>query len=61
VNLGFVGLSVWQAFRQHKLFDPLIEPGTADLTADVDFKYIANCVSDKGTPVYTVSQNQQHP
>jgi len=41
-----------QAFREHKLFDPLLEPGTADLTADVDFKYLAKCVSDKGRPIY---------
>ena len=37
-----------QAFREHKLFDPLCEPGTADLTADVDFKYISQCVAEKG-------------
>jgi len=53
-SLSWVGLTVWQAFRKHKLFDPLTEPGTADLTADVDFKYIANCVADKGRPVYIV-------
>lgn len=29
-----------QAFRKHGLHDPLIEPGSADLTADVDFKNI---------------------
>ena len=27
----------FRAFRQHKQCDPLLEPGTADLTADVDF------------------------
>lgn len=27
-----------QGFKDHKLHDPLIEPGIADLTADVDFK-----------------------
>ncbi|XP_032673385.1 protein arginine methyltransferase NDUFAF7 homolog, mitochondrial [Odontomachus brunneus] len=27
----------FRAFRQHKLHDPLLKPGTADLTADVDF------------------------
>ncbi|XP_020293289.1 protein arginine methyltransferase NDUFAF7 homolog, mitochondrial isoform X2 [Pseudomyrmex gracilis] len=27
----------FRAFRQHKLHDPLLDPGTADLTADVDF------------------------
>ncbi|XP_055851986.1 protein arginine methyltransferase NDUFAF7 homolog, mitochondrial [Episyrphus balteatus] len=30
----------FRAFKKHKLHDPLIEPGTADLTADVDFKRI---------------------
>lgn len=27
----------FRAFSQHKLHDPLLNPGTADLTADVDF------------------------
>jgi len=40
-----------QAFRKHQLFDPLCEPGSADLTADVDFKYLTQCVSDKGIPI----------
>jgi len=26
-----------QAFREHRGHDPLVDPGTADLTADVDF------------------------
>ncbi|CAO1413002.1 unnamed protein product [Diamesa tonsa] len=30
----------FRAFKNHKLHDPLIDPGTADLTADVDFKNI---------------------
>lgn len=29
-----------QAFKKHGLHDPLIDPGTADLTADIDFAYI---------------------
>lgn len=29
-----------QAFKSHELHDPLINPGTADLTADVDFSVI---------------------
>lgn len=27
----------FRAFSQHKIHDPLLNPGTADLTADVDF------------------------
>ncbi|XP_043253516.1 protein arginine methyltransferase NDUFAF7, mitochondrial [Colletes gigas] len=30
----------FRAFFQHKIHDPLLHPGTADLTADVDFKAI---------------------
>ncbi|XP_070492211.1 protein arginine methyltransferase NDUFAF7 homolog, mitochondrial [Chironomus tepperi] len=32
----------FRAFRQHKLHDPLVEPGTADLTADVNFLNMKN-------------------
>lgn len=31
------GTDTFRAFKQHKLHDPLVEPGSADLTADVDF------------------------
>jgi hypothetical protein len=34
-----------QAFKQHALHDPLKEPGSADLTADVDFAYLQRCIS----------------
>lgn len=30
----------FRGFRNHQLHDPLLEPGTADLTADVDFSLI---------------------
>lgn len=30
----------FRAFKKHKQVDPLVMPGTADLTADVDFKAI---------------------
>ena len=33
-----------QAFKNHELHDPLIEPGSADLTADVDFTYLKQCI-----------------
>ena len=29
-----------QSFKNHKLHDPLVDPGTADLTADVDFSQL---------------------
>lgn len=29
-----------QAFKDHKLHDPLVNPGSADLTADVNFSHI---------------------
>ncbi|KAL3272257.1 hypothetical protein HHI36_022738 [Cryptolaemus montrouzieri] len=31
------GTDTFRAFKKHKLHDPLVQPGTADLTADVDF------------------------
>ncbi|KAK9876315.1 hypothetical protein WA026_012614 [Henosepilachna vigintioctopunctata] len=31
------GTDTFRAFKKHKLHDPLVEPGKADLTADVDF------------------------
>lgn len=31
------GTDTFRAFKKHKLHDPLIDPGSADLTADVDF------------------------
>jgi len=46
-------MSECQAFRDHKLFDALQEPGTADLTADVDFKYLTQSVADKGMSQFT--------
>ncbi|KAL8564289.1 hypothetical protein ACOMHN_050900 [Nucella lapillus] len=30
----------FRAFKQHELHDPLVGPGSADLTADVDFAYL---------------------
>lgn len=28
----------FQSFKDHKLHDPLVDPGSADITADVDFR-----------------------
>ncbi|KAK7791807.1 hypothetical protein R5R35_005113 [Gryllus longicercus] len=41
------GCDTFRAFRQHKLHDPLVDPGTADLTADVDFSAIRNAAEPK--------------
>lgn len=46
------GTDTFRAFKQHKLCDPLIEPGCADLTADVDFsalKQVNRLVKSKFT------------
>ncbi|XP_013781570.1 protein arginine methyltransferase NDUFAF7, mitochondrial-like [Limulus polyphemus] len=37
----------FRAFRRHALHDPLCEPGTADLTADVDFSYLKKLVQGR--------------
>ena len=49
--------SIWhwhelQAFKSHKLHDPLESPGDADLTADVDFAFLRHCVSQLGGRKY---------
>lgn len=43
-----LGLVYLQGFKDHKLYDPLQNPGSADLTADVDFAYLKHCCGDKG-------------
>lgn len=37
-----------QGFKDHKLYDPLEMPGSADLTADVDFAYLKHCCGENG-------------
>lgn len=39
--------SSYQGFRNHQLHDALVDPGSADLTADVDFSYFQACTEDK--------------
>lgn len=46
----------FRAFRKHKQVDPLVSPGTADLTADVDFVYLQNSVKDKAITWGPVAQ-----
>ncbi|UYV79578.1 NDUFAF7 [Cordylochernes scorpioides] len=47
----------FRAFRRHKLADPLVNPGTCDLTADVDFKYLTKCVADHALVYGPVTQS----
>lgn len=35
----------FRAFKSHAIVDPLEQPGTADLTANVDFSYLKNALS----------------
>ncbi|KAL1131316.1 hypothetical protein AAG570_010934 [Ranatra chinensis] len=48
----------FRAFKEHKLHDPLIEPGSADLTADVDFTFLKKSVADKLVTLGPVPQRQ---
>jgi NADH dehydrogenase [ubiquinone] 1 alpha subcomplex assembly factor 7 len=41
-----------QALKQHRRHDPLQAPGTADLTAHVDFAALAEAARDSGATVY---------
>ena len=38
-----------QAFRNHKIVDVFEEPGSADLTANVDFAYLRESLSGLGS------------
>ncbi|KAG1682055.1 Protein arginine methyltransferase NDUFAF7, mitochondrial [Nymphon striatum] len=46
----------FRAFKNHKLHHPLCEPGTADLTASVDFSYINRIVADDAISFGPISQ-----
>ncbi|BGP23719.1 DUF185 family protein [Rhodotorula toruloides] len=36
----------WRGFRRHQVVDPLTEPGHTDLTANVDFAYLSEAMSE---------------
>ena len=38
----------FRGFKNHQSWDPLKDPGTADLTADVDFGFLKRVVENKG-------------
>lgn len=39
------GTDTFRAFKKHQLHDPLVDPGTADLTADVDFAALKKVIN----------------
>ncbi|KAG5900076.1 hypothetical protein JTB14_016048 [Gonioctena quinquepunctata] len=52
------GTDTFRAFKKHKQVDPLVMPGTADLTADVDFKMIRE-VANRVEGIITVGPANQ--
>lgn len=48
----------YQAFKNHKLHDPLVEPGSADLTADVNFAHIKT-IAEQNERVVTFGPIEQ--
>lgn len=59
IDYGHEGDSndTFRAFKNHKQVDPLVSPGSADLTADVDFAYLRNSFSEKTLTFGPVSQS----
>ncbi|XP_038074573.1 protein arginine methyltransferase NDUFAF7, mitochondrial-like isoform X2 [Patiria miniata] len=45
-----------RGFKKHRLHDVLCEPGTADLTADVDFSYFRQIVQGKASTYGPITQ-----
>lgn len=48
----------FRAFKNHKPWHPLMDPGEADLTADVDFSYLKNHLNDRATVFGTICQSE---
>ncbi|GAA5877005.1 hypothetical protein JCM3774_006873 [Rhodotorula dairenensis] len=48
----------WRGFRKHQVVDPLTEPGHTDLTANVDFAYLAEAMSDSAETPGPISQGR---
>lgn len=46
----------FRAFKNHEAWPPLRDPGQADLTADVDFRYLKNYLKDKAVTFGSVDQ-----
>lgn len=60
VDYGHLGEKgdTFRAFKNHKLHDPLQEPGSADLTADVDFSLLSRFCEDT-TQLVTIGPTSQ--
>lgn len=48
----------FRAFKRHALHNPLSEPGTADLTADVDFSYLKKMAKGKALTYGPLTQEK---
>nr|XP_006135286.1 protein arginine methyltransferase NDUFAF7, mitochondrial [Pelodiscus sinensis] len=48
----------FRSFRNHKLHDVLIAPGTADLTADVDFSYLRTMTQGRVATLGPIKQQE---
>jgi len=48
----------FRGFLQHKLHDPLVDPGVADLTADVDFSHVKKVFDENAMICGPVSQRE---
>lgn len=49
---------IFQGFRNHKLHDVLRAPGTADLTADVDFSYLRKMTQGRTATLGPIKQRE---
>ncbi|KAF4518688.1 hypothetical protein B566_EDAN002724 [Ephemera danica] len=50
------GTDTFRGFKKHCLHDPLVDPGSADLTADVDFKFLRDSVATNALTFGPVTQ-----
>lgn len=48
----------FRSFREHALWHPLEKPGTADLTADVDFDFLRKVAEPQSTCFGPITQQQ---
>lgn len=60
IDYGHDGVKTdtFRAFKRQTLHDPLSEPGTADLTADVDFSYLKKMAQGKALTYGPITQEE---